>query len=560
MRGMAVRSALAALMLSLFVAGEARATFDRVPAIEPNVRFWRNVYAVWSVNDIAFHDREDLSVVYRVVRVPARGKVENGLSRSGAIQKAKNEIVTALDALAKKKPKSAEGLSGVEKEVYQSLASSSRADKYTRPRDLIRAQNGLRERAREGWINLGRYEAGVRAEIKKAGMPDDILALAFVESLFSLHAVSHAGAAGMWQFMPYTGREYMQLNEVIDERMDPILATEAAMKYLRQARKSLGAWPLAVTSYNYGRTGMYNAAKAVGSKDLGVIIEKYKSNKRFGFAVKNYYASFLALLDVIQAPEKYFKGVTQKSAWRFDVVRLPFPVLATQLDAVGALSAENLRSYNPALTKKARAGQVALPRGMSLRVPYGTGSAFVAKVQGMSADARKKALHHVREWHRANGKQSLATIAKRYGVGEDDLVALSGLPPGTVPSSGTRLPIPSRQVRYTLLPEARSLGIPDAPPLPEGMALVTPVQPPAAKGGKALVARHDGRPQVKLLSLRAVPLEQPLPAVDLIAGGESEPLGAVDIIAGDPGADAPWGLLQQAADGEEARDATVPTS
>jgi membrane-bound lytic murein transglycosylase D len=543
-RDYTVRALIAVLLLGLFVAGEARAEFERVPALEPNVRFWRNVYAVWSVNDIAFHDREDLSIVYRVVRVPPRGRPVNGVTRQAAIAKAEKEIVSALDALAKKKPTSAEGLSGVEKEVYESLAKNTRTDKYSRPRALVRAQNGLRERAREGWENLGRYEAGVRAEVSKAGMPQDIIALAYVESLFSLHAVSHAGASGMWQFMPYTGKEYMHLNEVIDERNDPILATEAAMKYLQQSRKVLGEWPLAITSYNYGRTGMLNASKAVGSKDLGIIIDKYRSDKRFGFAVTNYYASFLALLDVIQAPDKFFPGVTQKPAWRFDVVRLPFPVLATQLEQLGAMSAEELRAFNPGLTKKARAGQVALPRGLPLRVPYGKGASLLDKVQGMSFDARKKALHHVREWHKANGKQSVATIAQRYGVSEDDIVAFSGLAKGAVPASGTRLPIPSRQVAYTLFPEARGLAIPDARPLPEGLALVTPVPPPADTGNPTLIARNDGRVQVqvKLLSLRAVSLEDPLPTVDFIAGGDMEPLGAVDFIVGDPGSDAPWGL------------------
>ncbi len=545
LRGLARRFTLSLTAALAFLAAPAAYAdgFDRVPVIEENVRFWRKVYAVWGVNDIALHDRDDLSVVYRVARVPGRGQKKNGLTRSAAISKARDEVVAALASLDKKRPNSAEGLSGVEKEVYENLKHITRADKYKRPAD-IRAQNGLRERAREGWIALGRYEAGVRAEIRKAGMPQDIIALAFVESLFNIKAVSHAGAAGMWQFMPYTGREYMQVNEVVDERIDPILATEAAMKYLRSARKLLGAWPLAITSYNYGRSGMKRASKAVGSTDFGVIYEKYKSNKRFGFAAKNYYASFLALLDVVKAPETYFKGVKQKSSWRFDVVRLPFPVLAPQLEKIGALSTGELASYNPALTRRARSGDVALPRGLSLRVPYGEGDAFLSKVVSMSFDERKKALHHIREWHRANGRQTLASIAKRYGVHEVDVAALAGLPLGVTPGKGVRVPIPSREARYTLIPEARSLKIPHAPALPEAVAVLTPVEPPPepARKQKTFVARVDDRPKVRLRSLQVSDIEPPLPAVDLIAGADAPPLGDVDVIAGDPGLNAPWRL------------------
>lgn len=516
--------------------------FERVPVLEDNVAFWRKVYAVWGVNDIALHDRDDLAVVYRVVKVPPRGQKKDGLTRAQAIEKAREEVVAALAALDKKQPESAEGLTGVEKEVFENLKHVKKKDKYKRPAD-IRAQNGLRERAREGWISFGRYEAGVRAEIRKADMPQDIIALAFVESLFNLKAVSHAGAAGMWQFMPYTGREYMHVNEVVDERIDPILATEAAMKYLKTARKQLGPWPLAITSYNYGRAGMKRAAEAVGSNDLGVIYEKYTSNKRFGFAAKNYYASFLALLDVVQNPDVYFKDAKQHSSWRFDVIRLPFPVLAPQLSAMGAMNADDLALLNPALTRRARNGDVALPRGLPLRVPYGKGDEVLGKILSMSAEERKKALHHVREWHRATGNQTLAAIAKRYGVKEADVAALAGLPVGATPAKGVRVPIPSRAAGYSLIPEARGLPIPDAPPLPDAALVMAPAVPPKdTPSTKALVARVDDRPQVKLVSLKVSALDPVLPAVDALVGADLPPLGDVDVIAGDPGQNAPWPL------------------
>lgn len=515
----------------------AAESFDRVPILEKNVAFWRKVYAVWSINDIALHDREDLGVIFRVVRVPGHGRRgKDGLTRSQSITKAKKELVVALDSLAKKKPKSAAGLKGLELEVYNNLKGVARADKYTRPRDLIRGQNGLYERARKGWIAMGRYEKGVRREIEKSGMPQDILALAFLESLFNINAVSHAGATGMWQFMRPTGKEFMHVNHVVDERRDPILATEAAMKYLKSARRLLKKWPLAITSYNYGRAGMKRASNAVGSDDFGVIYKTYK-NGRFGFAAKNYYASFLALLDVIRAPEKYFGSAKRAPAWRYDVIRLPFPVLAPQLYKLGVIDEGTLRSYNPALTKNARNGVVVLPQGLPMRVPYGKGGGFLKKVAALSFPERKRAMDHVGRWHRANGRQSVATIAKRYGVSLNEVVALTGYEKTDTPAKGTQIPIPSRQARYTLFPEARGIAIPDAPRLPQKVAAAPreiPIPPEPKK--RRTVARRDDGPQVKLVRMTAVRIEPPLPAVDLIGGGDTPPVGLVDIVAGEAGA------------------------
>lgn len=162
----------------------------------------------------------------------------------------------------------------------------------------------------------------------------------------------------------------------------------------------------------------------------------------------------------------------------------------------------------------------------------------------------------MREWHRATGKQTLASIAKRYGVNEVEVAALAGLPLGATPAKGVRVPIPSREARYSLIPEARGLPIPDAPPLPDAALVKAPVTPPPEQPskGKALVARVDDRPKVKLVSLTVSALAPTLPAVDALAGADLPPLGEVDVIAGDPGVNAPW-PLDEAPAGEPRDDA-----
>lgn len=535
------RAPRALLVVSFVLAGlcgaQARAeAFERPASLEANVLFWRDVYVRYSHNEIVFHDREDLSLVYRVVAVPPHGQKKDGFTRREHVRRAEQELKGALARLDKMRPATADELTGVDREVFERLASVSREDKYRRA-SLIRAQNGLRERAREGWSRFGRYEPQVRQILREAGLPDDLVALAFVESLFNLHAKSHAGAAGMWQFMPATGREYMQVHHVLDERIDPILATEAATKYLNTARKQLGRWPLAITSYNYGRSGMARAVKAVGSDDFDVILARYQ-NGRFGFAARNYYACFLALLEVVRAPERYFPNVQREAPWRYDVVRLPFPVLADQLDEVGALSERELARYNPALTRAAKRGAEVLPRGFALRVPLGQGGRLLERLGALSAAERGRTEQHVRAWHRANGKETVARIARRYGVSASLVARRAGLSKHERPKKGVRVPIPSVEVRYTLLPEARGLVVPQAPTSP----LVA--EAPASSQVVATVtpSANGPRVRVRLRSAEPVPATAVLEAVDALTGAPTAPLGDVDGVAGDPGTDAPWAL------------------
>jgi len=92
-----------------------------------------------------------------------------------------------------------------------------------------------------------------------------------------VHAYSKYGAAGVWQFMRGTGKRFMQVDYVIDERLDPITATDAAARLLRENYGMLGTWPLALTAYNHGGAGMKRAVNKLGTSRIDVIVERYQS-------------------------------------------------------------------------------------------------------------------------------------------------------------------------------------------------------------------------------------------------------------------------------------------
>ena len=132
---------------------------------------------------------------------------------------------------------------------------------------------------------------------RQVGVPSVITRLAFVESMFNYKARSRAGAVGVWQFMPKTGKQFLVINRHIDERKSIYKSTRAAAKLLLINYRYLGSWPLAITAYNHGMGSMSKAVKKIGSSRIEDIIANYKG-RSFGFASKNFYAEFLAAANI----------------------------------------------------------------------------------------------------------------------------------------------------------------------------------------------------------------------------------------------------------------------
>lgn len=99
--------------------------------------------------------------------------------------------------------------------------------------------------------------------LKKNGVPDDLIYLAVIESTLNPKALSGAKAGGLWQFMPSTGKEYgLEVNDYVDERYDPVKATEAACRYLKNSYAKYGNWESVAASYNGGMARISNELAA----------------------------------------------------------------------------------------------------------------------------------------------------------------------------------------------------------------------------------------------------------------------------------------------------------
>ena len=127
-----------------------------------------------------------------------------------------------------------------------------------------------------GLRRSGAYRQHIDAVIREKGLPAELAVLPHVESSFNPNAYSSAAAAGMWQFGRATGQRFMRIDHIVDERMDPYIASNAAMSLLEYNHSVLGTWPLALTAYNHGAGGIARAVRETGTTDIETIVANYR--------------------------------------------------------------------------------------------------------------------------------------------------------------------------------------------------------------------------------------------------------------------------------------------
>ena len=138
--------------------------------------------------------------------------------------------------------------------------------------------------------------------------------------------------AGVTSFPVLTTRRYNRMKAI----------GGPAARLLEQNRRVTGSWPLAITAYNHGASGMRRAVRKLGSQDIAVISQKYKS-RSFGFASRNFYAEFLAALRISRNPEKFFGPIRAEETPQFERVELPFYTTADALAQKLDLQIETLK-------------------------------------------------------------------------------------------------------------------------------------------------------------------------------------------------------------------------
>jgi membrane-bound lytic murein transglycosylase D len=286
--------------------GAAPSPFPRPAGLEPNITFWVNAFTYWSERDFVVHDRDNVSLVYQRFHMPGDGApTGEEIEWANAYLKAKYGDV--LNRLATGRP-----AIGWDEQRVAAMFKGQPPSAYARAAQNLRVQQGLSEQFHDSLLRSRYYRPKMEQVFARAGLPPQLVALASVESGFSARVRSSAGALGIWQFTRSTGREFLKITRYRDDRLDPVRSTQAAAELLQSNYQALGSWPLAITAYNYGTAGMERAA-AEFSSDYMKIVQNY-NGPHFGFAVKNYYAEFLAADQVHRYENKYFPGIEDEEA------------------------------------------------------------------------------------------------------------------------------------------------------------------------------------------------------------------------------------------------------
>jgi membrane-bound lytic murein transglycosylase D len=441
--------------------------------IAANVEFWRKVYADYPTNTVLIHDTEEMSIIYEVIEI--KGLADSEVASSAAyrnewrkLESVRDEYRFILNRLAARQLDLTK-LSSREKRVVEIWGANAEPSRLLRAAGSIRAQQGLKDRFHLGLQRSGLYRDFIEGIFTQYGLPEELIMLPHVESSFNYQAYSKVGAAGIWQFMRSTGRLFLTINYEVDERLDPIRATEAAAKLLRLNYRDLGSWPLAITAYNHGLNGV-RRAKAQYGNDFGRIYREY-SSRSFGFASRNFYAEFLAALHVATNYDNYFGNIQFHKPVEFVEIETDHYLTVNSILETYKIDREEFRRLNPALRPPVLNSQRRIPKGYALRLPKlpdAEGSALLARI-----DPKLKYEEQVQsDWYRVKRGDNLTAIARQHNVAVSSLAEYNNLSPNARINSGQILKIPpkSTDMLASAAPPAATT-LPEVAPLPTTPAM-----------------------------------------------------------------------------------------
>ena len=312
------------------------ALFPTPRGLELAVRFWVDTFTRYDRHDVVIHDRVEPGMVFDVVH-----HVTDDDDR-----RVRRRIDTVVEWL-RLTTQRASGRSLL-------LPPSASVDPVAR----VRTCRGARETIGQALVAERLFRSVVHRALVSNRLPTDLAALPIVESAYHPSVISSAGAVGLWQLTADVADQYGHMDGTVDGRRDPVRASAAAAGYLRDLYTAFGSWPLALTAYNHGPTGVQRARQAVGTDDLAEIVREY-DGPGFGFASRNFYAEFLAARQVLRNATRYFPDLAPGRMIAYTVKRGDTLARVARRHGV---TIPSLRATNSIRSTTIRPGQVLLVR------------------------------------------------------------------------------------------------------------------------------------------------------------------------------------------------------
>ena len=278
----------------------------------------------------------------------------------------------------------------------------------------------------------GRYRPYIISELKKAGLPEELSWLPLIESGFKVEALSPARALGLWQFIPSTGYKFgLKRNYYIDERLDPIKSTHAAISYMTELHKIFGDWATVLAAYNCGEG---RVLRTIRKQKVNYLDNFWDLYKKLPSETARYVPRFLATLHIVNNFEKY--GITPPktlSPIPFETVTVNKQIHLNKIAQSISTSAKELKALNPEL-------KYALlpPDTYQLRIPNGKSIQFLAAIDKLppSSHQSKQTTY---AYHRVRRGETLSSIAHRYGTTTHRLAKMNHMSTRSILKTGKKL-------------------------------------------------------------------------------------------------------------------------
>ncbi len=302
--------------------------------------------------------------------------------------------------------------------------------------EIVRfTQNSEKKFFIESYKRSGKYRSQIVSALKEAGLPVELSWLPLIESGFKVNALSKARALGMWQFIPSTGYKFgLNRDKFIDERIDPVKSTQAAIAYLKELHQIFGDWSTVLAAYNCGEG---KVLRVIRTQNINYLDNFWDLYERLPLETARYVPRFIATLYIIQNKEKYgLDSISLDTPLEFETVTISKQVhlknVATEID----IPLKTLVELNPELRYQI------LPQDQyPLRVPPGKGDLLLAELEKIPVSYPPQRAY---VYHRIRPGESLSTIARQYHTSVNRIKRANNLYRSNLIVAGKTLKIPRR--------------------------------------------------------------------------------------------------------------------
>jgi len=275
-----------------------------------------------------------------------------------------------------------------------------------------------------------KYLFHIVEEVERRGLPQELALLPFIESAFNPQAVSHARAAGMWQFMPATGRDFdLKQNAFRDDRRDVLASTRAALDYLERLHRMFGDWHLALAAYNWGNG---NVSRAI-QRNRAAGLETGYLDLRMPEETRHYVPKLQAVKNIIANPQRLNVRLPRVGNHPFfDAVTLDRDMDVELIADLAQVSIADFRQLNPSHNKP-----VIMAAGTpTILLPWDNALLFEERLRQHEGPTASWTA-----W-RVPRNMTTAEAAKQHDLTEAQLREVNRIPPRMMLRAGSTLLVP----------------------------------------------------------------------------------------------------------------------